>query len=78
MSAFSALPEGEDNMMWAGWPDHPDCLYPVTEYRCMSARNRPSRAIAVAAQESRRRLVAIGINCTLAATLLAALAILAL
>ncbi|WP_255619513.1 hypothetical protein [Shinella sp. PSBB067] len=44
----------------------------------MSARNRPSRAIAVAAQESRRRLVAIGINCTLAATLLAALAILAL
>ena len=45
----------------------------------MSERRRPARAIAIAAaEESRRRLVAIGINCALAAGLVAALAIAAL
>lgn len=45
----------------------------------MSERRRPARAIAmVAAQENRRRLVAIGINCVLAALLVAVLAITAL
>ena len=44
----------------------------------MSHRNRPARAVAIAAaQESRRRLLALGINCVLAATLAALLAILA-
>ncbi|MGB3813117.1 MAG: hypothetical protein WA950_07805 [Shinella sp.] len=41
----------------------------------MSSRNRPARAIAIAAaQESRRRLLAVGINCTLAAGLVALVA----
>ncbi|WLR93172.1 hypothetical protein [Shinella zoogloeoides] len=41
----------------------------------MPARNRPARAVAIAvAEESRRRLLAIGVNCTLAAILLASLA----
>jgi hypothetical protein len=54
----------------------PDCLYFVTEYRRMPARNRPARAVAIAAaEESRRRLLAIGVNCTLAAILLAGLAL---
>lgn len=45
----------------------------------MPARHRPARAIAIAAaEESRRRLVAIGINCALAAILVAGLAIIAL
>ena len=45
----------------------------------MSKRRRPARAIAIAAaEESRRRLVAIGINCALAAGFVAALAIAAL
>ena len=62
-------------MMWAGWPDHPGYLFCVTEYRRMPARRRPARAIALAiAAENRRRLVAIGINCTLAASLVALLA----
>ena len=30
MSAFPFLVEG-DNMMWAGWPDHPGYLFCVTE-----------------------------------------------
>ncbi|AOF89123.1 hypothetical protein BSY16_2461 [Sinorhizobium sp. RAC02] len=65
--------------MWAGWPDHPGCLYLVTEYRRMPAKDRPARAIAIAAaEESRRRLIAIGINCALAALLVAGLAIVAL
>ncbi|MCO5152812.1 MULTISPECIES: hypothetical protein [unclassified Shinella] len=43
----------------------------------MPARRRPARAIAIAAtaEESRRRLVAIGIHCSLAASLVIALAI---
>jgi hypothetical protein len=42
----------------------------------MPAKNRSARAIAIAAaEESRRRLVAIGINCALAALLVAGLAI---
>ncbi|MCJ8053968.1 hypothetical protein GB928_027395 [Shinella curvata] len=45
----------------------------------MSERRCPARAIAMAAaQENRRRLVAIGINCALAALLVAVLAITAL
>lgn len=41
----------------------------------MPARNRPARAIAIAAaEEGRRRLLAIGINCALAAILVAGLA----
>ena len=64
-------------MMWAGWPVDPDCLYLVTECRRMPARNRQARALAIAAGESRRRLAAIGINCALAASLVALLAILA-
>ena len=45
----------------------------------MPAKSRPARAIAIAAaEESRRRLVAIGINCALAAVLVAGLAIAAL
>lgn len=41
----------------------------------MPARNRHARAVAIAvAEESRRRLLAIGVNCTLAAILLASLA----
>ncbi len=66
-------------MMWAGWPDHPGICSRVTEYRRMSERRRPARAIAIAAaEESRRRLVAIGINCALAAVLVAVLAVAAL
>ena len=63
-------------MMWAGWPDHPGYLFRVTEYRRMPERRRPARAIAiaVAAEENRRRLVAIGINCALAAIAAAILA----
>jgi hypothetical protein len=64
-------------MMWAGWPVDPDCLYLVTECRRMPARNRQARALAITAGESRRRLAAIGINCALAASLVALLAILA-
>jgi hypothetical protein len=42
-------------------------------------RRRPARAIAIAAaDESRRRFVSIGINCALAALLIAALAVAAL
>ena len=42
----------------------------------MPERRRPARAIAIAAaEESRRRLVAIGINCALAAMLVAGLAV---
>ncbi|MGQ3212102.1 MAG: hypothetical protein ACT6U0_07485 [Shinella sp.] len=42
----------------------------------MPAKRRPARAIAIAAAEqSRRRLIAIGINCALAAVLVAGLAI---
>ncbi|WP_257949899.1 hypothetical protein [Shinella sp. CPCC 101442] len=41
----------------------------------MPEKNRPARAIAIAAEESRRRFVAIGINCGLAALLVAALAV---
>ncbi len=64
-------------MMWAGSPDHPGYLFRVTEYRRMSSRNRPARAIAIAAAaESRRRLLALGLNCALAASLFALLAIL--
>lgn len=57
-------------------PGHPGvCHSRVTEYRRMPARRRPARAIALAiAAENRRRLVAIGINCTLAASLVALLA----
>jgi len=45
----------------------------------MTESRRPARAIAIAAaQESRRRLFAIGINCALAALLVAVLAITAL
>ena len=42
----------------------------------MPERRRPARAIAsaVAAEENRRRLVAIGVNCTLAALAVAILA----
>jgi hypothetical protein len=66
-------------MMWAGWPDHPGCLYLVTECRRMPANNRPARAVAIAAaQENHRRLVAIAINCALAAMLVAGLSIAAL
>jgi len=45
----------------------------------MPARNRQARAVAIAANagESRRRLAAIGINCALAASLVALLAMLA-
>jgi hypothetical protein len=80
MSAFPAFHRGGgDNMMWAGWPDHPGVCFRVTEYRPMPARRRPARAIAVAAAlESRRRLVLIGIHCSLAAGLVLALAIAAL
>jgi hypothetical protein len=44
----------------------------------MPAKRRPARAIAIAAEESRQRLIAIGINCALAAVLVAGLAIVAL
>lgn len=65
--------------MWAGRPDHPGSLYLVTEHCRMPERRRPARAIAIAvAEENRRRLVAIGINCALAAILVAGLAIAAL
>ena len=64
-------------MMWAGSPDHPGYLFRVTEYRRMPSRNRPARAIAIAAAvESRRRLLAIGLNCALAASLATLLAVL--
>ena len=63
--------------MWAGWPDHPGVCIRVTEYRRMPATRRPARAVALAV-ESRRRLAAVGLNCALAALLLAALAIVAL
>jgi hypothetical protein len=44
----------------------------------MPQGNRPARAIAIAAaEESRRRLFAIGVNCALAASLAALLAFLA-
>ncbi len=64
-------------MMWAGWPDHPGVCIRVSEYRRMPARRRPARAIAIAAtaEEGRRRLVAISIHCTLAASLILALAL---
>ena len=63
-------------MMWADGPDHPGSLYLVTEYRRMPERRHPALAIAIAsAEESRRRLVAIGINCALAAMLVAGLAV---
>ena len=66
-------------MTCAGWPDQPGCLYLVTECRRMPARTRPARAIAIAAaQESRRRLLVVGINCVLAAVLTGILAIAAL
>lgn len=66
-------------MMWAGWPDHPGVCFRVTEYRRMPSRRRPARAIAIAAAlESRRRLFVIGIHCSLAAGLVAALAVAAL
>ena len=65
-------------MMWVDWPDHPGYLFCITEYRRMPRRNRPARAIAIAAAtESRRRLLAIGISCALAASLVALLARLA-
>ncbi|MDX3975958.1 hypothetical protein [Shinella sp.] len=42
----------------------------------MPAKNRPARAVTItAAEESRRHLVAIGINCAIAALLVAGLAI---
>jgi hypothetical protein len=46
----------------------------------MPASRRPARAIAVAAaaENRRRRLIALAANCTLAASLLALLAVLAL
>ena len=45
----------------------------------MPARRRPARAIAITAvEESRRRLIAMGINCAIAAILIAGLAIVAL
>lgn len=45
----------------------------------MPANNRPARAIAIAAaQESRRRLGVIALNCAFAAILVAGLAIAAL
>ncbi|MXN44481.1 hypothetical protein GR138_04715 [Shinella kummerowiae] len=45
----------------------------------MPAKRRPARAIAIAsAEESSRRLIAIGINCALAAVLVAGLAIVTL
>ncbi|WP_312414635.1 hypothetical protein [Shinella sp.] len=45
----------------------------------MPARRRPARAIAIAAtEETRRRLLAIGVNCALAALLVTALALIAL
>ncbi|WP_411037012.1 hypothetical protein [Shinella sp. BYT-45] len=45
----------------------------------MPARNRSARAVAIAAtDESRRRLVAVAVNCLLAATLVAGLAAVAL
>ena len=77
MSAFPVSFREGNNMMWVGWPDHPGYLFCVTEYRHMPRRNRPARAIAIAATESRRRLLAIGINCALAASLAALLAMLA-
>lgn len=55
------------------------CCFPVTEYRRMPSTRRPARAIAIAAtEESRRRLLAIGVNCALAAILVTALALIAL
>lgn len=45
----------------------------------MPARRRPARAIAITAtEESRSRLIAMGINCAIAAILIAGLAIVAL
>jgi hypothetical protein len=45
----------------------------------MPARRRPARAIAIAAtEENRRRLLAIGVNCALAAVLVTVLALIAL
>jgi len=45
----------------------------------MPASRRPARAIAIAAAaENRRRLIALAANCTLATSLLALLAVLAL
>lgn len=45
----------------------------------MPAKRRPARAIAIAAaEESRLRLIAVGINCALAAMLVAGLAVIAL
>jgi hypothetical protein len=65
-----------DNMMWAGWPASSGCLFLVTECCRMPARSRPARAVAIAAaEENRRRLVAIAVNCALAALLVAGLAI---
>lgn len=66
-------------MMCAGWPDHPGYLLLRNGVPPMPEKSRPARAIAItAAQESRRRLVAIGINCALAALLVAVLAVTAL
>ena len=66
-------------MMCAGRPARPVPVIRVTEYRRMSAPHRPARAVAIAAaQESRRRLVAIGTNCVLAAILMACLLAVAL
>lgn len=65
-------------MMWAGWPDHPGVCFRVTEYRRMPSRRRPARAIAIAAALESRRLFVIGIHCSLAAGLVAALAVAAL
>lgn len=45
----------------------------------MPARRRPARAIAIAAtEETHRRLLAIGVNCALAAIMVTALALIAL
>ena len=43
----------------------------------MPARRRPARAIAIAAAVENRRLLVLSVNCTLAASLVALLAVLA-
>lgn len=63
-------------MMWAGWPDHPGACCLCNGVSHMTESRRPARVIAIAAaQESRKRLLAIGVNCAIAAILAASLAI---
>jgi hypothetical protein len=80
MSAFPAIFRQLDgvgnNMMWAGRPDHPGCVYLVNGEFPMPVHNRPvARAVAITAEESRRRLfLVLAANCVLAASLVAGLA----